>query len=123
MSGSSSQPPTSDNGSSIAEAMARQTCFNTALSLGQSPTMIFGGELHKYVQFVTMFKNSFNKTINNSVALYEILMIHLKVPAKAAIESCIFSASSVNRYEEAMAILKKDMARKTVSLGPTTKNC
>ena len=78
MSGSSSQPPTSDNGSSIAEAMARQTCFNTALSLGQSPTMIFGGELHKYVQFVTMFKNSFNKTINNSVALYEILMRHEK---------------------------------------------
>ena len=86
--------------------MARQTRFNTALQLGQSPTMIFGGEQHKYVQFVTMFRNSFDETINDSVALYEILMRHVKGPAKAAIEPCIFSVS-INRYEEAMAILNK----------------
>ena len=52
---SSSLSPPSDNRSSIAEALAKQTHFNTALSLGHSPTMVFGGELHKYVQFVTMF--------------------------------------------------------------------
>ena len=45
--GSLSSP--SDGGSSIAEALAGQTHFNTALSLGYSPTMFFGGELHKYV--------------------------------------------------------------------------
>ena len=68
--------------------------------------MFFGGELHKYVQFVTMLRNSFNKTINDSVALYKILLQQVKSPAKAAIESCIFSASSTDRYEEAMTILK-----------------
>ena len=85
--------------------------------------MVFGGELHKYVQFVTKFKNSVDETINDSVALYEILMRHVKGPAKAAIEPCIFSASSVNRYEEAMAILKKRYGQKTASLGPIVKNC
>ena len=92
--------------------MARQTRFNTAFSLGQLPMMIFGGELHKYVQFVTMFKNSFDETINDSVALYEILMRHVKGPAKAAIEPCIFSTSSTNRYEEAMTILKERYVQK-----------
>ena len=61
----------------------------------------------KYVQFVTMFRNSFDKTINDPVALYEILMRHVKGSAKKAIESCIFSDPSINRYEEAMQILEK----------------
>ena len=64
--------------------------LSTALQLGNAPTMLFGGELHKYVQFVTMFRNSFDKTINDSVALYEILLRHVKGPAKKASES-IFS--------------------------------
>ena len=55
---SSLQLPHGDNGSSIAEAMAKQARFNTVLQLKQSPTMIFGGELYKYVQFITMFRNS-----------------------------------------------------------------
>ena len=74
--------------------------------------MFFAGELHHYVQFVTMFMYSFDKTINDSVALYEILLRHLKGPAKAAIEPCIFSAPSTNRYEEAMAILKERYGQK-----------
>ena len=52
-----------------------------------------------------MFCNSFDKTINDPAALYEILMRHVKGHAKKAIESCIFSDPSVNRYEEAMQIL------------------
>ena len=74
--------------------------------------MYFGGKLHRHVQFVTMFRNSFDKTINDPVALFEILLRHVKGPAKAAIESCIFSASSINRYEEAMTILKERYGQK-----------
>ena len=59
-----------------------------------------------------MFRNSFDKTINDSVALYEILLRHVKEPAKKAIESCIFSAPSIDHYEEAMQILEKKFGQK-----------
>ena len=49
------------SGDSIAKALAKQTRFNTAISLGRSPTMFFNGELHKYVQFVTMFRSHLTK--------------------------------------------------------------
>ena len=80
--------------------MIGQARFSTAIQLGNSPTMQFGGELSKYVQFITMFRNSFDKTIKDPVALYEILMRHVKGPAKRAIESCILSHPSVNRYKQ-----------------------
>ena len=108
---SNSTVPSSDR-TSFVEALAKQTRFNTELSLGPSPTTYFGGELHPYVQFVTMFRNSFDKTINDSVVLYEILLRHLKGPARAAIEPCIFSTSSTDRYAEAMAILKERYGQK-----------
>ena len=109
---SSSQLPPGDNGSLLAEAMMKQACFHTAIQLGQSPTMVFWGELHKYVQFITMFRNSFDNTINDPVALYEKLMRHVKGPAKSAIEPSILSTSSVNHYEEAMTILKMRYGQK-----------
>ena len=87
---SGSQLLSGDNGSLLAEAMMKQARFNTAIQLEQSPTMVFGGELHKYVQFITMFQNSFDKIINDPFALYENLMRHVKGPAKRAIEPCIF---------------------------------
>ena len=59
-----------------------------------------------------MFRNSFDETINDPVALYKILMRHVKGSAKKAIEPCNFSVSSVNRYEEAMSILKKRYGQK-----------
>ena len=59
-----------------------------------------------------MFQNPFDKTINDPIALYEILMRHVKGPAKRAIESCIFSDRSVDRYEEAMQILKTRYGQK-----------
>ena len=74
----------SGDGLSIADVMANQARFSTALQLRNSPMMLFGGELHKYVQFVTMFRNTFNKNSNDSVALYDILMRHVKGPAKKA---------------------------------------
>ena len=64
------------------------------------------------MQFITMFRNSYDKTLNDLVALYEILLRHVKGPAKRAIEPCIFSASSVDRYEEAMTILKMRYGQK-----------
>ena len=76
--------------------------------------MLFGGELHKYVQFVTMFRNTFDKTLNDPVALYDILMRHVNGPVKNTIESCVFSDSSINRYAEAMQILEKRYGQKTV---------
>ena len=54
------------------------------------------------MQFVTMFRNSFDKTNNDPAPLYKILMRHVKEPAKKAIESSIFNDPSINRYEEAM---------------------
>ena len=74
---SSLQLPPGDNRSLLAEAMMKQARFNTTIQLGNSPTMILGGELHKY-----LFQNSFDKTINDPVVLYEILMRHMKGPAK-----------------------------------------
>ena len=45
--------------------MTNQAHLSTALHLGDSPTMLFSGELHGYVQFVAMLRNTFDKTIND----------------------------------------------------------
>ena len=73
-----STPNSSNNGTEIVDALAKQTRFNTAIAMGQSPTMYFSGEPHKYVQFITRFRGSFEETINDPVALYEILLRHTK---------------------------------------------
>ena len=88
------------------DVMIGQARFSTAIQLGNPPTMQFGGELSKYVQFITMFCNSFDKTIKDLVALHEILMRHVKGPAKRASASCILIDPSVKRYKEVMGILK-----------------
>ena len=80
-----SQPQTSGDGQSIAEIMMKPARFVTAVQLGNTHMMLFGGELYKYVQFITMFWNSFDKTINDPtgcVTVYKILMRHVKEPAK-----------------------------------------
>ena len=51
-----------------------------------------------------MFRNNINKTIVDPSALFNLLKHHLAGSVKAAIELCIFSAASVNRYERAMEI-------------------
>ena len=52
---------TEGEGLSIKDVMMGQARFSTAIQLDNSPTMLFGGELNKYVQFITMFRNSFDK--------------------------------------------------------------
>ena len=37
----------STTGNEIAQALAQQTSFNTAMSMGRNPSMIFQGELHR----------------------------------------------------------------------------
>ena len=76
------QLQTNAEGLSITHVMMNQARFSTAVQLGNAPTMLFWGELHKYIQFVTMFRNSFNKTIIDLVALYQILMRDVTGPAK-----------------------------------------
>ena len=76
--------------------------------------MKFGGDLTKYIQFVTMFRNTFEDTIKNLSALYDILVRHVFRQAKKAIETCIFSDPSKNRYNEAMGILKSRYEQKMV---------
>ena len=93
-------------GDVISNAFAQQTKFNVAMDLGRCPSMYFSGELYDYVQFVTMFRGSFDKTINDSVALYEILIRHTTGSAKSAIEPCVYSTPGEGRYEAAMEILK-----------------
>ena len=69
--------------------MINQAKFNAAVQLGNSPTMVFSGELNKYVQFVTMFRNNFDKTIGDSSTLFNLLEHHLSGQAKEATELCI----------------------------------
>ena len=68
--------------------------------IGNTPTVVFRGELIKYVQFVTMFRNNFDNTIVDSSTLFNILERHLAGSAKAAIEPCIFVNPLTNPYED-----------------------
>ena len=61
-----------------------------------------------------MFRNTFEDTIKNSSSLYDILVRHVFGQAKKAIETCIFSDPSKNRYNEAMEILISGYGKKTV---------
>ena len=79
--------------------MINQAWFNAVVQLGNTSTMKFGDELNKYVQFVTTFRNTFDKTIKDPSALYNLLERHVIGHAKKAIETCIFSDPDVNTYE------------------------
>ena len=68
--------------------------------------MEFNGNVEKYVKFVTMFRTTFDNVINDPSSLYNLLTKHVAEPAKAAIVPCVYSGDGVNRYEEAMAILR-----------------
>ena len=58
---------------SIESVMIHQANFILAVQLGNSSTMVFNGDLNKYVQFVTMFRNNFDKTIGDSSALFKLV--------------------------------------------------
>ena len=61
-----------------------------------------------------MFRNNFEKTIGDSIALFNLLEGHLSGHVKDAIEPCVFSAPSVDWYEQAMAILSDRYCNKNV---------
>ena len=60
--------------------MVNQARSSAAVQLGNTPMMMFGGELSKYVQFVTMFRNTY--TIKDSSALYDLILRHVIGQAK-----------------------------------------
>ena len=53
-----------------------------------------------------MFRSTFDKVVNDSGSLYNLLTRHVVGPAKAAIVPCVYSGNGTNHYEEAMPILK-----------------
>ena len=93
-------------GLTIEADLSGQAKFSAAVQLGNKPSMTFNGDLDKYVQFVTMFRSTFDKTIKDSSALYNLLSLHITGPTKQAIAPHVFSDPKVDRYEEAMEILK-----------------
>ena len=57
--------------------------------------MTFNRDLDKYVQFVTMFRTTFDNVIKDPSALYNLLTHHVTGPAKQAIVLCVISAVEV----------------------------
>ena len=53
-----------------------------------------------------MFRTTFDKVIVDSSSLYNLLTKHVAGPAKEAIVPCVYSKNGVNRYEEAIMILR-----------------
>ena len=60
--------------------------------------MTFNGHVDKYIQFVTMFRTTFDNVIKDPNALYNLLTRHVTGPANQAIVPCVYSAEEVNRY-------------------------
>ena len=93
-------------GLTIESVLIGQAKYIAAIQLANRPAMTFNGDLDKYVQFVTMFRTTFDNVIKDSSALYNLLTRHVTGPAKQAIVPCVYSTEGVNRYEAAMSILK-----------------
>ena len=47
--------------------------------------MTFNGDVEKYVQFITMFRTTFDNVIKDSSSLYNLLTCHMAGSAKQAI--------------------------------------
>ena len=97
---------TSEHGLSLETILTGQAKYNAAFQMASRPAMIFHGEVERYVQFITMFRTTFDEVIVDPNSLYNLLTKHVAGPAKEAIVLCIYSDSGVNRYEEAMSILR-----------------
>ena len=92
-------------GLTIKSVLIRQAKFSAAIQLGNRPSIIFNGDLYKCVQFVTMFRSTFENVVKDSSALYNLLSRHVTGPTKQAIVPCVYSDLQVDRYEGAMEIL------------------
>ena len=71
--------------------------------------MTFNGDVDNYVQFITMFQATPDNVIKDSSSLYNLLTRHVMGPAKQASVPCVYSVAEVNRYKEAMTIMKKEI--------------
>ena len=94
-------------GLSIESILTGQAKYNAAFQMASQPSMTFNGEVEKYVQFITMFRTTFDNVIKDPSSLYNLLTCHVLGPAKQAIVPCVYSGADVNRYEEAMSILRE----------------
>ena len=97
---------TSGRGLSLETILTGQAKYNATFQMASRPAMIFHGEVERYVQFVTMFRTTFDKVIADSSSLYNLLTKHVAGSAKEAIVPCVYSENGTNRYEEAMTIVR-----------------
>ena len=93
-------------GLNLETILTGQAKYNAAFQMASRPAMVFHGEIERYVQFVTMFRTTFDEVIADSSSPYNLLTKHVAGPAKEAIVPCVYSENGVNRYEEAMTILR-----------------
>ena len=75
-----------------------QAKYSTAIQLGNRPTMTFNGDLHKYVQLVTMFQTMFDNIAKDSSALYNLLSRHVTGPIPDLLISDMFSFFQNSKY-------------------------
>ena len=98
---------TSGRGLSLEMILTGQAKYNAAFQMASQPSMVFRSEVKRYMQFVTMFRMTFDKVIADPGSLVNLLTKHVAGPAKEAIMPCVYSENGVNRYEEAMTILRE----------------
>ena len=89
---------TSVYGLSIETILMGQAKYNAAFLMASRPSMVFNGEVEKYVQFVTMLRPTFDNVINDPSCLYNLLNKHVTGPTKKAIVPCVYSGDGVNRF-------------------------
>ena len=75
-----------------------QAKYSAAIQLGNRPTMIFNGDLDKYVQFVTMFRTMFDNVVKDSGALYNLLSRHVIGPIPDLLISDLFTFFQNSKY-------------------------
>ena len=72
-------------GLSIASILIGLARYSVSVQLGNRPAMTFNGDVSKYVQFISMFRTTFNNVIKDSSSLYNLLTQHVTELAKQAI--------------------------------------
>ena len=74
--------PSYGQGLTIELVLVGQAKYTAAIQLGNRPTMTFNGDLDRYVQFVTMFRTTFDGVVKNSSAICNLLSLHVTGPSK-----------------------------------------
>ena len=71
-------------GLSIESILIGQAKYSAAVQLGNWPAMTFNGDVDKYVQFITMFRTTFDNVIKDSSSLYNLLTHHVTEASKTS---------------------------------------